>query len=196
MILCVANLKRSAQAVELDLAAFRGRVPVEMIGRSSFPPIGDLPYMLTLPGYAFYWFELAESAPPPSWHEERLLPDERPWLVLFNGLDSFDGSGEARQGAAAKLLAQLEREVVPSYLGDAALVCRQGARLADRRDHGHRPLATEAGAMAADDRRGAVSRRRAAGVLPAGRARMGRRARRAARARTRSRAYGSAPRPG
>ena len=116
-ILCVANLKRSAQAVELDLASFRGRVPVEMIGRSSFPPIGDLPYMLTLPGYAFYWFDLAESAPPPSWHEERLPPDERPWLVLFNGLDSFDGSGEARQGAATKLLAQLEREVLPSYLG-------------------------------------------------------------------------------
>ena len=82
-ILCVANLKRSAQAVELDLAPFRGRVPVEMIGRSSFPPIGDLPYMLTLPGYAFYWFDLAESAPPPSWHEERLPADERPWLVLF-----------------------------------------------------------------------------------------------------------------
>jgi maltose alpha-D-glucosyltransferase/alpha-amylase len=116
-ILCVANLKRSAQAVELDLAAFRGRVPVELLGRSSFPPIGELPYMLTLPGYAFYWFELAESAPPPSWHEERLPAEERPWLVLFNGLDSFHvGSGEERQSASAKLLSQLEREMMPSYL--------------------------------------------------------------------------------
>jgi maltose alpha-D-glucosyltransferase/alpha-amylase len=116
-ILCVANLKRSAQAVELDLAAFRGRVPVELMGRSSFPPIGELPYMLTLPGYAFYWFELAQTAPPPSWHEERLPSDERPWLVLFNGLDSFSsGAGEERHGAATKLLAQLEREAVPSYL--------------------------------------------------------------------------------
>jgi maltose alpha-D-glucosyltransferase/alpha-amylase len=115
-ILCVANLKRSAQAVELDLKPFRGRVPVEMSGRSSFPPIGDLPYMLTLPGYAFYWFELAESAPPPSWHEERLPADERPWLVLFDGLDSFQADPDQRQGAAQKLREQLEREVIPSYL--------------------------------------------------------------------------------
>ena len=115
-ILCVANLKRSAQAVELNLAQFRGRVPVEMIGRSSFPPIGELPYMLTLPGHAFYWFDLAESAPPPSWHEEHPPPEERPWLVLSNGLDSFQAGPDGRQGAAAKLLAQLEREVVPSYL--------------------------------------------------------------------------------
>jgi maltose alpha-D-glucosyltransferase / alpha-amylase len=46
-ILCVFNLSRAAQAVELDLAAFKGRVPIELLGRSPFPPIGDLPYMLT-----------------------------------------------------------------------------------------------------------------------------------------------------
>src|SRR5688572_28370047 len=115
-VLCVANLKRSAQAVELDLGAFRGRVPVELLGRSSFPPIGDLPYMLTLPGYAFYWFDLAESAPPPSWHEERLPAEERPWLVLWSGLDSLTGDPTERQGAAAKLKQQLERDVVPNYL--------------------------------------------------------------------------------
>ncbi len=115
-VLCVANLKRSAQAVELDLAQFRGRVPVEMVGRSSFPPIGELPYMLTLPGYAFYWFDLAESAPPPSWHEERLPAEGRPWLVLWSGLDSFNTDPSERQGGAAKLKLQLEREVVPSYL--------------------------------------------------------------------------------
>jgi maltose alpha-D-glucosyltransferase/alpha-amylase len=115
-ILCVANLKRSAQAVELDLGAFRGRVPVELIGRSSFPPIGELPYMLTLPGYGFYWFELAESALPPSWHQERLPAEERPWLVLFNGLDSFTApAGDEREAAAAKLLSQLERDVAPGY---------------------------------------------------------------------------------
>ena len=51
-ILCVVNLKRSAQAVELNLAQFRGRVPVEMLSRSSFQPIGELPYKQTLPGYA------------------------------------------------------------------------------------------------------------------------------------------------
>ena len=40
-ILCVANLSRSAQAAELDLAAWRGRIPLEMLGRTEFPPIGE-----------------------------------------------------------------------------------------------------------------------------------------------------------
>ncbi|MBX6392641.1 MAG: maltose alpha-D-glucosyltransferase, partial [Burkholderiales bacterium] len=50
-ILCVANLSRYPQAVELDLSKFENRVPVEVLGRVSFPPIGKLPYLLTLPGY-------------------------------------------------------------------------------------------------------------------------------------------------
>jgi maltose alpha-D-glucosyltransferase/alpha-amylase len=118
VLLCVANLKRSAQPVELDLAEFRGRVPVELMGRSSFPPIGELPYMLTLPGHGFYWFELAESAAVPSWHEERLQLEEPPWLVLFDGLASFDvaSAAETRRHMAEKLLRQLETEVVPEYL--------------------------------------------------------------------------------
>ncbi len=70
-ILCVANLSRSAQPVELDLSKFKGTVPVELLGRTSFPPIGELPYLLTLPGYAFYWFKLSRDTPPPAWHEER-----------------------------------------------------------------------------------------------------------------------------
>ncbi|HSN55561.1 MAG TPA: maltose alpha-D-glucosyltransferase, partial [Candidatus Sulfomarinibacteraceae bacterium] len=48
VILAVANLSRFAQPVELDLSEFRGWVPVEMFGRTEFPPIGDLPYFLTL----------------------------------------------------------------------------------------------------------------------------------------------------
>jgi maltose alpha-D-glucosyltransferase/alpha-amylase len=116
-LLCVANLKRSAQAVELDLAEFRGRVPLELLGRSPFPPIGELPYMLTLAGHGFYWFELAESASVPSWHEERLAPEEKPWLVLFDGLRSFDiGAAGERRAAAERLVAQLENAIVPAYL--------------------------------------------------------------------------------
>src|ERR1700704_591774 len=49
-ILCVANLSRSAQPVELDLAEHKGAVPIELLGRAPFPPIADLPYLLTLPG--------------------------------------------------------------------------------------------------------------------------------------------------
>jgi maltose alpha-D-glucosyltransferase/alpha-amylase len=61
-ILCVANLSRSAQPVELDLAEHKGAVPIELLGRAAFPPIGELPYLLTLPGYAFYWFRLSREA--------------------------------------------------------------------------------------------------------------------------------------
>ena len=60
VILCVANLSRSAQATELDLSAFKDRVPLEMLGRTHFPAIGELPYMITLAPYGFYWFELQE----------------------------------------------------------------------------------------------------------------------------------------
>ncbi len=60
VILCVANLSRSAQATELDLSAFKDRIPLEMLGRTRFPAIGELPYMITLAPYGFYWFQLQE----------------------------------------------------------------------------------------------------------------------------------------
>jgi maltose alpha-D-glucosyltransferase/alpha-amylase len=58
VILCVANLSRSAQATELDLSAWKDRIPLEMLGRTRFPAIGELPYMITLAPYGFYWFQL------------------------------------------------------------------------------------------------------------------------------------------
>jgi maltose alpha-D-glucosyltransferase/alpha-amylase len=58
IVLCVHNVARSAQAVELDLAEFVGFVPEEMFGRTSFPAIGDLPYLLTLAPRGFFWFLL------------------------------------------------------------------------------------------------------------------------------------------
>jgi maltose alpha-D-glucosyltransferase/alpha-amylase len=51
-------MARSAQAVELDLSQFAGMVPEEMFGRTSFPRIGDLPYLLTLAPRGFFWFQL------------------------------------------------------------------------------------------------------------------------------------------
>ena len=59
-ILCVANLSRFAQYVELDLARYAGYVPTELIGRVAFPTIGELPYLLTLGPHDFFWFELTE----------------------------------------------------------------------------------------------------------------------------------------
>jgi maltose alpha-D-glucosyltransferase / alpha-amylase len=58
VILCVHNLARSAQAVELDLAEFEGWIPEEMLGRSRFPAIGELPYLLTLAPRGWFWFQL------------------------------------------------------------------------------------------------------------------------------------------
>ena len=57
-VLCVNNLSRFPQPVELDLRRFIGVTPVECMGGVTFPPIGELPYLLTLPGHGFYWFQL------------------------------------------------------------------------------------------------------------------------------------------
>ena len=62
VVLCVHNFARSAQAVQLDLSEFEGMVPEEMFGRSSFPRIGKLPYLLTLGPRGFFWFQLREGA--------------------------------------------------------------------------------------------------------------------------------------
>ena len=57
-ILVVANLSRYVQYLELDLSQYQGMTPVELFGRTTFPPIGELPYLLTLSEHAFYWFAL------------------------------------------------------------------------------------------------------------------------------------------
>jgi maltose alpha-D-glucosyltransferase / alpha-amylase len=57
-ILVVNNLSSSAQAVELDMQRYKGYIPIEMFGRNLFPRFGDLPYLLTLGPYQFYWFRL------------------------------------------------------------------------------------------------------------------------------------------
>jgi len=62
LVLCVINLSRAAQSVELDLTPYRGRVPVELLGLSSFPPVGDRPYHLTMAGHSFFWFKLLEPS--------------------------------------------------------------------------------------------------------------------------------------
>jgi len=58
VVLCVHNLSRFPQPVELDLRRYAGVHPVEMLGGVRFPAVGDLPYLLTLSGHGFYWFRL------------------------------------------------------------------------------------------------------------------------------------------
>jgi maltose alpha-D-glucosyltransferase/alpha-amylase len=108
-ILCVANVSRAAQAVELDLSGFAGRVPVEMIGGSAFPPIGQMTYLLTLPPYGFYWFVLATQASMPAWHVEPPQPmPEYSTLVLRTGVDDL---------FRPPVRTTLEGESFPLYLG-------------------------------------------------------------------------------
>ena len=64
IILVAANLSRFVNFVELDLAAYKGMVPVESFGQTRFPRIGDLPYFLTFGPHAFYWFRLEAQAAP------------------------------------------------------------------------------------------------------------------------------------
>jgi maltose alpha-D-glucosyltransferase/alpha-amylase len=71
-VLCVANLARGVQPVELDLSRFKGLTPVELLGLTEFPKIGELPYFLTLAPYAFYWFRLQQA---PAGIAARLAPE-------------------------------------------------------------------------------------------------------------------------
>ncbi|MEX2587595.1 MAG: maltose alpha-D-glucosyltransferase [Actinomycetota bacterium] len=61
VVLCVNNLSRFAQPVQLNLNRFAGMTPIEMLGRVPFPKVGELPYLLTMGGHGFYWFQLVDS---------------------------------------------------------------------------------------------------------------------------------------
>jgi maltose alpha-D-glucosyltransferase/alpha-amylase len=103
-ILCVANISRSAQAVELDISPWKGRVPQEMLGRTHFPRIGDLPYLVTMPPYGFFWFQLnldPESEP------EKVLPRDITTLVIGHGWENALSSWTRRT---------FEAEVLPSFM--------------------------------------------------------------------------------
>ncbi len=63
-LLVIANLSGTVEYVELDLATFKGSTPIELFGHTRFPRIGDLPYLLTLGPYAFYWFKLDHGRTP------------------------------------------------------------------------------------------------------------------------------------
>ncbi len=106
VILAVANLSRFVQPVELDLSEFRGSTPVELLGRAEFPPIGELPYFLTLGPHSFYWLRLqrAESTARVTYSES---PIDLPMLRVTAEWESLLNVNNRRL---------LEREILPSYL--------------------------------------------------------------------------------
>jgi maltose alpha-D-glucosyltransferase / alpha-amylase len=102
-VLVVANLSRFVQYVELDLAEFKGMSPIELFGRNPFPPIGDLPYLLTLGPHMFLWFSLE---PKPT-DIAMGLPAYEPAAVGMR--NSFQGyfNGDSRVGLERILMAYL-----------------------------------------------------------------------------------------
>jgi maltose alpha-D-glucosyltransferase/alpha-amylase len=105
VILCVANLSRSAQATELDLSPWKDRIPLEMLGRTRFPAIGELPYMITLAPYGFYWFQLREREK--SEHvAPSIVPEFETLVVPLN----------ATWVSLARTRGVFERDVLPGFL--------------------------------------------------------------------------------
>ncbi len=104
-LLCVVNVSRAAQAVELDLSEFRGAIPTELTAGSIFPPIGQLPYLLTLPSYGFFWFKLEAKV-----EAERFGPKAAPELFTLVLTGPLEKLLEGRE----KIV--FERTIVPAFL--------------------------------------------------------------------------------
>ena len=102
-VLCVANLSRFAQPVDLDLSEAEGSVPVEMLGYVEFPAISRQPYRLALAPYSFLWLELQQRAQPIETEIE---------LVEQTPLNAADGWKSIFDGASRELL---ESVVFPEY---------------------------------------------------------------------------------
>jgi maltose alpha-D-glucosyltransferase/alpha-amylase len=103
-ILCVANLSRFAQAVELDLSHLAGMKLIEMFGYTEFPVIGHTPYALSLNPYGFFWFELHGVPEPPRLHSSNAPEVE--FISATNWRELFEsGTGE-----------HLESHALPGFL--------------------------------------------------------------------------------
>ncbi|HUF24450.1 MAG TPA: maltose alpha-D-glucosyltransferase [Vicinamibacterales bacterium] len=139
VVLCVANLSRTVQPVELNLAAYDGWTPVEMLGQTAFPRIGELPYFLTLHGYGFYWFKLERQPAPIAVRTVTQQSDEVPLPApLFAGpaWETLLDSDVRRLIEQDLLLPFLERQRWFGGKGRAPVRARfvEWIRLADKPD--------------------------------------------------------------
>jgi maltose alpha-D-glucosyltransferase/alpha-amylase len=87
-ILCIANLSRFLQAVELDLSKWKGLVPVELFSGNEMPVIGDAPYFLTMHPHAFYWFTLQPRAAATIQSDGARTPASLPEIAVEGGWES------------------------------------------------------------------------------------------------------------
>ncbi|MGE0522956.1 MAG: maltose alpha-D-glucosyltransferase [Variibacter sp.] len=120
-IFCVANLSRAAQAAEFDLSQWRGRVPLEMLGRSRFPAITDAPFLVTLAPYGFFWFQLLEQE---EGAETPAAMPELPTLVVRDGWHSV---------LEGRFLQAFERDVLPVFLASRRWFAEKANRWFDAR---------------------------------------------------------------
>jgi maltose alpha-D-glucosyltransferase/alpha-amylase len=107
-ILCIANLSRFLQAVELDLSKWKGLVPVELFSSNEMPMIGDTPYFLTMHPHAFYWFSLQPRAAPTIQSDGARTPASLPEIAVEGGWESAL-VGEAKEKLENLLLAYIRQ---------------------------------------------------------------------------------------
>ncbi len=89
VVLCVFNMAATAQPVEIDLKEFNGHIPLEMLGETQFPEIGELPYLLTLSSHSFYMFYLvAPEQRDEMLSDETAISDDEYGFVLTENNDS------------------------------------------------------------------------------------------------------------
>ena len=117
-LLCIVNVSRAPQAVELDLTEFRGAIPTELTAGSIFPPIGQLPYLLTLPSYGFFWFKLEANV-----EAERFGPKAAPELFTLVLTGPLERLLEGREKIA------FERTIVPAFLTGRRWFAGRGRQL-------------------------------------------------------------------
>jgi maltose alpha-D-glucosyltransferase/alpha-amylase len=124
-ILCVVNVSRSAQAVELELSEFAGRTPIELLGGTAFPLIGQLTYLLTLPPYGFYWFKLSKDAQAPAWSTATAGP--------FIEHQTFVLRGSLAHSLDNRTKEVLERDILPVYVQGRRWFQQKGAQIRETR---------------------------------------------------------------
>ncbi len=118
-ILCVVNVSNAPQAVELDMEEFDGTGLTELTAGTKFPRIGELPYLLTLPAYGFYWFQVEKTDEDARYASSSYLP-ELFTLVATGRLESIF-AGRERDA--------FEQTAAPAYLQTRRWFAAKGARI-------------------------------------------------------------------
>ncbi len=101
-VLVVVNLSRFSQAVALDLSAYAGFTPEEVVSGNEFPAIHEDPYVLTLGFYDYYWFSLEDG-------RGRASADDA-------SVPEFSVKGSWQQMLERPAVTRFEKSVLPGYL--------------------------------------------------------------------------------